>query len=133
MDFLSDFANILLWTLWVFLFVAYLIVIFRIIMDVFRDRSMGGGMKAVWLIALLFLPIITALIYLIARGKGMAERDLQAAEEMRAAQVEYTKGLAQEAGVGTSPAAELKAAKDLLDSGAITQQEFDALKAKALG
>jgi hypothetical protein len=133
MDFLSDFVNILLWTLWVFLFVAYLFVLFRIVVDVFRDSTTSGFVKAIWLIALLFLPLITALIYVIAKGKGMAERDVQAAAEMRAAQVEYAKGLVAEAGGSSGgSAAELKAAKELLDTGAISQEEFDRLKAKAL-
>jgi len=131
-DFLEGFVNILLWTLWIFLFVAYLFVLFRIIMDVFRDKSLGGWAKALWLIALLFLPLITALVYLIARGKGMAHRDVEAAEEYREAQVEYTKGLMKDAGKPVTAADQIAQAKELLDSGSITPEEFEKLKAKAL-
>jgi type VI protein secretion system component VasK len=134
-SFLESFVDILLWTLWIFLFVAYLFVLFRIITDVFRDKDMNGGVKAIWLIALLFLPFLTALIYLIARGKGMAQRDLEAAEEYREAQVEYTKSLMKDAGKSSAPATpaeQIAHAKELLDSGAITADEFEKLKAKAL-
>ncbi len=131
-DFLEGFVNILLWTLWIFLFVAYLFVLFRIIMDIFRDKSLGGWAKAIWLIALLFLPLITALVYLIARGKGMANRDVEAAEEYREAQVEYTKSLMKDAGKPVTAADQIAQAQQLLDSGSITPEEFEKLKAKAL-
>ncbi|MGB9375460.1 MAG: SHOCT domain-containing protein [Jiangellales bacterium] len=131
-DFLEGFVNILLWTLWIFLFVAYLFVLFRIVMDIFRDKDLGGWAKAIWLVALLFLPLITALAYLIARGKGMAQRDIEAADEFREAQVEYTKNLMKDAGKPVTPADQIAQAKELLDSGSITPEEFDKLKAKAL-
>jgi hypothetical protein len=131
-DFLESFVDILLWTLWIFLFVAYLFVLFRIIMDIFRDKTLGGWAKAIWLIALLFLPLITALVYLIARGKSMAQRDVEAAEEYRQAQVDYTKDLMKDAGKPATPADQIAQAKALLDSGAISEEEFDKLKAKAL-
>jgi hypothetical protein len=131
-DFLEGFLNILLWTLWIFLFVAYLFVLFRIIMDIFRDKELGGWAKAFWLIALLFLPLITALVYLIARGKGMAQRDVEAMESYREAQVEYTKDLMKDASKPATPAEQIAHAKELLDSGAITVEEFEKLKAKAL-
>jgi hypothetical protein len=131
-SFLESFVDILLWTLWIFLFVAYLFVLFRIIMDIFRDKSMNGWVKAIWLIFLLFLPLITALAYLIARGKSMAQRDVEAAEEYREAQVEYTKSLMKDAGKPATPAEQIAHAKELLDSGAITPEEFEKLKAKAL-
>lgn len=131
-DFLNNFVDILLWTLWIFLFIAYLFVLFRIVMDIFRDKNLGGFAKAIWLIALLFLPLITALIYLIARGKGMAHRDIEAAEEYRQAQIDYTKGLMKDAAKPATPAEQISHAKQLLDSGAITPEEFEKLKAKAL-
>jgi hypothetical protein len=131
-DFLESFVDILLWTLWIFLFVAYLFVLFRIIMDIFRDKTLGGWAKAIWLIALLFLPLITALVYLIARGKSMAQRDVESAEEYRQAQVEYTKDLMKDASKPATPAEQIAHAKELLDSGAISEEEFDKLKAKAL-
>jgi hypothetical protein len=113
-----------------FLFVGYLVVLFQIVVDLFRDRSVGGVAKAVWVLCLLFLPFLTALVYLIVRGGGMAERQVAS---MRAAQQEtetYIKSVA--GGGGSSPAAEIAHAKELLDAGTITQTEYEALKAKAL-
>lgn len=129
MDFLSDFLSILLFTLFIFIWIGFLIVVFRIVIDIFRDRELNGWLKALWLVVILMLPALGALIYLIARGKSMAERDLESAQMARSAQVEYTKGLVAEA---TGPASEIKAAKELLDAGTITEAEYEALKAKAL-
>lgn len=131
-SFLESFVDILLWTLWIFLFVAYLFVVFRIVMDIFRDKSMNGWVKALWLIFLLFATLFGALVYLIARGKGMAQRDMEAADEYREAQIEYTKSLMKDAGKPATPAEQISHAKELLDSGAITTEEFEKLKAKAL-
>ena len=116
------------WFFWVFVFVAYLMVIFAIIGDLFRDHQLNGWWKAVWIIFLVFLPFLTALVYLIARGRGMAQRQAQQVSQMQAAQADYIR---QTAG-GTSSAGEITKAKQLLDSGAISQAEFEALKAKAL-
>jgi hypothetical protein len=84
----------------------------------------------VWILCLIFFPFITMVVYLIARGQGMAERNLAAAQGMKAQQDEYIRSVASG---GSSPADEIARAKSLLDSGAITQEEFNALKAKALG
>ena len=113
----------------VFIFVAYLFALFAIVADIFRDRNLAGGWKAVWIFFLIFFPIVTALVYLIARGKGMGERQVAAAQQYKTAQDDYIK---QVAGSGSSPADQIASAKSLLDSGAITQPEYDALKAKAL-
>lgn len=129
MDFLSDFVNVLLFTLWIFIFVAFIMLVVRILMDIFRDSTLGGGGKTLWVIFVIFLPILGSLIYLIARGKGMAERQIAEAQAMHTAQVEYTRSLVSE---GSSPAADIKAAQHLLDAGTINQAEFDKLKAKAL-
>ncbi|WP_315548926.1 SHOCT domain-containing protein [Microbacterium aurum] len=94
---------------------------------VFRDRKLSGGWKAVWIFFLIFFPIITALISLIARGRGMGERQVEAVQQYKAAQDDDINQVA-----GTSPAEQIAQAKSLLDSGAISQAEFDALKAKAL-
>ena len=110
-----------------FAFIAYLMVLFNIIGDLFRDRSVSGGMKAVWMICLIFLPFLTAVVYLIARGQGMYERQADAMQQARASQEEYIRSVA-----AASPADQIAQAKGLLDSGAISQAEFDALKAKAL-
>ncbi len=113
-----------------FAFVAYLMVMFSIIGDLFRDREVSGGMKAVWIIALIFFPLLTALIYLIARGKGMAERQAAQVQQMAAAQEAYIRSVASNG--SPSAADQIATAKQLLDAGTISQAEFDAIKAKAL-
>jgi hypothetical protein len=122
-----DFWDILWFILISFVFVAYLMVLFSIIGDLFRDHNTSGWVKAIWILFLIFAPFLTALIYLIARGKGMAERQMKQAQEMKAMQDAYIKDVA-----GSAPADQIARAKELLDSGAISQAEFDALKAKAL-
>ena len=111
---------------WVF--VAYLMVMFSIIGDIFRDRELSGIAKAVWMIALIFLPFLTAVVYLISRGGSMAERSMRAAAVQRQQQDAYIRDVAGR----TSPADQITQARALLDSGAISQPEFDALKTKAL-
>ena len=112
-----------------FAFIAYLMAMFTIILDLFRDKSVSGVVKAIWFIALIFLPLITAILYLIVRGSGMAERSAKDAEAMRSAQDDYIRSVAG----STSATEQIEQGKKLLDSGAITQEEFAALKAKALG
>jgi len=114
--------------IWGFFFILYLMVLFQIIVDIFRDSSMNGGLKAVWLIALFIIPAITALIYIIVRGKGMNEREMAVHQQSKAAAESYIRSVATTA----DPASQIASAKSLLDSGAITQAEFDQLKAKAL-
>ena len=111
-----------------FAFIAYLMVLFAIIGDLFRDRDTSGWIKAIWIVLLIFVPLLTSLVYLIARGGGMAERTMSAAEGAKKQQDEYIRNVA----ASSSPAEQIKHAKDLLDSGAITQEEFASLKAKAL-
>jgi len=130
MTFLSNFWDFIWLLFWTFAFVAYLFAIFAIIGDLFRDHKLAGGWKALWVIFLIFLPFLTALVYLIARGKGMAERSQAAAADAQQATDAYIR---QTAGTSASPAEEISKAKALLDSGSITQAEYDALKAKALG
>ena len=110
-----------------FAFIAYLMVMFSIVTDLFRDASTSGGMKAVWFICLIFFPFVTAVVYLIARGGDMAERHAAAASRMREAQDDYVRSVA-----ASSPADQIAQAKALLDAGTISQEEFDGLKAKAL-
>jgi hypothetical protein len=112
-----------------FLLMAYLVVLFQILTDLFRDHQTSGWLKAVWVFFLIILPLITSLVYLIARGQGMAERNIAAVKQAQASQEEYIRSVS---GGGASPADEIHRAKGLLDSGAISQAEFDALKAKAL-
>ena len=123
-----DFWNVLWLIIWSFFFVAYLMILFSIIADLFRDANTNGWLKAIWIIFLIFVPFLTALIYLIARGKGMAERSAAQAVEAKQATDAYI----QQVAAGKSPSEEIAHASELLKSGAITQAEFDQLKAKAL-
>jgi hypothetical protein len=112
-----------------FLLMAYLVVLFQILTDLFRDRETSGWLKAVWVFFLIIVPLITSLVYLIARGQKMTERNIAAVKAAQTGQEEYIRSVS---GGASSPADEIGRAKGLLDSGAISQQEFDALKAKAL-
>lgn len=111
-----------------YLFIAYLMIMFNIIRDIFRDDELPGIAKAAWLVALLVLPLLTAVIYLISRGRGMAKRGYDAHQQAQSRQDEYIRSVAST----SSPTAEIAEAKSLLDSGAISQTEFDAIKQKAL-
>ena len=128
MSFWSTIWDAIWWFLTIFVFIAYLMALFSIITDLFRDRLMNGWVKAIWLLFLVFLPFLTALAYLIFRGKGMGERAAEQARQAKAASDDYVRSVA-----GTSsPADDIAKAKQLLDSGAITPEEYAQLKAKAL-
>ncbi|MGB3484113.1 MAG: hypothetical protein WBB07_18090 [Mycobacterium sp.] len=115
-------------TVVIFAFVAYLLILFNILVDLFwRDRSTSGFVKAIWVVFLVILPYLTALIYLIARGKGMAERGMEHALATKRNTDDYIRAAA-----GRSPAQEISDAKGLLDDGAITAAEFEKLKLAAL-
>jgi hypothetical protein len=121
-DFLWHFLIIFAW-------IAYLLVLFQILVDLFwRDHTTSGWAKAIWVVFLFLFPWLTAVIYLIARGRGMTERAREAAMAAKKETDDYIKQAA-----GRSPAQEIADAKGLLDAGTITPAEFDALKAKALG
>ena len=125
MDSFWDFFWLLIWG---FFFVYFLMILFQIISDLFRDRDLNGWVKALWIIALVFIPFLSALIYLIVRGRGMAERNAVAFRNTQASTESYIKTVA-----GTGNAAEqIATAKGLLDQGTITTAEFEQLKAKAL-
>jgi hypothetical protein len=129
---MENFWSIIWIVVWSFLFIAYLMIFFRIITDLFSDHEVSGVVKAIWIIALIFLPFLTALIYLITRGKGMAERQMGRMREMQDQQAAYIRDVAGKSGGGKSAADSIADAKALLDNGTITQAEFDKLKAKAL-
>ena len=124
----DSFWDFIWYTLVIFAFVAYLMLLFMILTDLFRDRKLSGWWKAVWVIVLFIFPWLTALVYLIARGRGMTERTIDAQQTAKADTDAYIQSVA-----GKSPADQIADAKALLDSGTITQAEFDSLKAKALG
>lgn len=123
----DSFWDFIWYTIVIFAFVAYLIVLWHIIADLFRDKAASGWAKAVWVIFLIIFPYLTAIVYLLAKGKGMAERQREAYADAKQASDEDIKSVA-----GSTPAQQISEAKSLLDSGAITQDEFDALRAKAL-
>ena len=129
---MQNFWSIIWIVVWTFLFVAYLMIFFRIITDLFSDHEVSGWVKAIWIVALIFMPFLTALIYLITRGKGMAERQLGRMREMQDQQAAYIRDVAGKSGGGKSAADSIADAKALLDNGTITAAEFDKLKAKAL-
>lgn len=124
----DSFWAVVLWFLWATIFIAYLMALFSIIADIMRDRELKGGGKAVWILCLVFLPLITALIYLIARGDGMSERSAREMQKSQQAADDYIRSVAG----NTDPAATIEKAHKLLESGAISQAEFDQIKAKAL-
>ena len=112
-----------------FLWFAWFMCLFWIFGDLFRSRDLSGVAKTVWALFIIIVPFLGILVYLIVRGHSMTERTLEERREVQAAQAEYIQSVA---GKGTSSADQIASAKQLLDTGAISQQEFDALKAKAL-
>lgn len=117
-----------LWSLLVIFFmIMYFMILFSVVIDLFRNHQMGGFAKALWIIFLIFIPLISLLIYVIVYGKSMAQRQQTAVVEAQQEQDAYIKQVA-----GTSPAEQIAQAQQLLNSGAISQAEFDKLKAKAL-
>ena len=125
----TDFWEVLLWSFWFFIWIAALMVWFRCLFDLFSDSSLSGWGKAGWAVLLIFVPWLGALIYIVARGRSMTERQMAAMAQQQAAQDTYIK---QAAGTSGSSVEQIARAKELLDSGAISQAEFDALKSKAL-
>jgi ABC-type multidrug transport system fused ATPase/permease subunit len=116
-----------LWTMFIFfLFVIWIWILITVFVDIFRRKDVGGGAKALWIIFVIILPYLGVLIYLIANHEGMADRNIAQAQRQQEQTDAYIKSVA-----GGS-AAEIEKAKSLLDSGAITQAEYDSLKAKAL-
>jgi hypothetical protein len=111
-----------------FLFFAWFMCLFWIFGDIFRSRDLGGGAKTLWVLFVILVPWLGILVYLIVRGHGMQERQLEQAKQMHEAQAAYIQSVASSGG----SADQIARAKELLDSGAISQTEFDQIKAKAL-
>lgn len=128
MNFWNSFWDFVGFFFWTMVLISYLYVLFAVIADLFRDREQSGWAKTGWIILLLFVPVLTVLIYIIARGSGMAERQMQSSLQARESTEQYIRSVAT-----ASPTDEISQAKTLLDSGAITQSEFEAIKARALG
>ncbi|MBC9935924.1 MULTISPECIES: SHOCT domain-containing protein [unclassified Leucobacter] len=127
MSFWESLWNIITVFFVAFFFIAALFALIVIVMDLVRDKQLNGWWKALWLVFLIFVPFITALVYLIARGEGMATRTEREARSNEQAATEYIRTLA-----GAGPADEISKAKALLDSGTITADEFTAIKENAL-
>ncbi|MEZ5238773.1 MAG: SHOCT domain-containing protein [Microthrixaceae bacterium] len=122
----------ILWSLLVIFFmVIYFMIIFSIFGDLFRSKDLGGVAKALWVLFIFVFMFIGPLVYLIVRGNKMGERAMQAQADAQQQLQEYAQTVVAE-GSGGSPADHIAKAKELLDSGAIDQAEFEALKAKAL-
>jgi hypothetical protein len=129
MDFTTHPLLHVLWTFFlIFIWVAWFFILIRIVVDVFRRHDIGGGMKALWVLFIIFLPLLGALAYLITQGDKMETRDAADVQAQKAATDAYIR---QTAGAG-GPAAEIERAKALLDSGAIDEAEFQKLKAQTL-
>ncbi len=128
MVFAADYPFLdVLWSMVIFfLWVSWFMLLFHIVGDIFRRRDIGGGGKTLWLIFVLFLPFLGTFVYLIANSNEMAQRSMDQAAAQKGQMDDYVRSVA-----GGS-ASEIEKAKGLLDSGAITQAEFDSIKAKAL-
>ena len=125
-EFWSALGNTLLYALLIVVFISYLFALFAVVGDLFRDNKLSGWWKAVWIVLLIWIPFLTLLVYLIARGAGMATRAEAAAKQQQAAADDYIRSVAG------SPSDEIARAKALLDAGTISADEYAALKAKAL-
>jgi ABC-type multidrug transport system fused ATPase/permease subunit len=123
-----SFGNIIWAIVVIFFFTMYLMILFSVIGDLFRDHETSGGVKALWVLFFFIAPFLSLLIYMIARGPGMQQRAIEAQKQQQAAFNDYVQSTA----AGANPAEQIAKAKKLLDAGTISQQEFDAIKAKAL-
>ena len=122
-----SFGQGLLTVLEIFIFVAWIMVLFTVLSDLFRDHDMSGWGKAVWVVVLIFIPFLAVLVYLIARGAGMRQRALKEQAENKKHFDEYVKETA-----GTSKVDELASLADLHDKGKVTDAEYEQMKAKLL-
>jgi hypothetical protein len=122
-----SFWDFVVYVFWSTVFISYLMVLFGIAADIFRDDTLNGWMKALWILFLVFVPVIAALVYLIARGRDMSGRQVAVAERARAQADAYDRSAST-----VSPADEIAKARALLDSGSITRDEFEGLKTRAM-
>jgi hypothetical protein len=120
----------LFWTiLIIYALFFYILILFNVVADLFRDKDTSGWAKTGWIILFVVFPFLGLFIYLIARGRSMAERQMQAQADAKAGFDSYVQ---QVAGAAADPASQITQAKALLDSGAITQEEYEAIKRRAL-
>ena len=126
-------GNALLVVLEIFFFVIWIWILFTIISDLFRDHQLSGWWKAVWILFLLFVPFITALVYLIARGSGMRDRAIKEQADIRKHMDQYIRETASAPAAGASQVDELHKLADLKERGAINDEEYARMKAKLVG
>ncbi|MGY0017495.1 SHOCT domain-containing protein [Streptomyces sp. cg35] len=128
--------DLFLTMLYFFLWIVWLFLLFRVVMDVFRDEELNGWGKAGWLIFCIVLPYIGVLVYVIVRGRGMGKRDVKQAQERETAFKDYIRKTAAETNGGTSSGTsgtdELAKLAELHRSGALTDEEFGKAKTKLL-
>jgi hypothetical protein len=127
----DDNGSFLLAMLEFFIFFAWIMCLFYVFADIFRSHDLGGGAKTVWCIFVIVLPFLGVFAYLIARGGGMTTRSIEHQRQLQTQQAEYVRSVVATSGGGSS-ADMIAGAKKLLDDDAITQAEFDQMKAKAL-
>ena len=111
----------------IFFMICYFMVLFSVVIDLFRNDQTSGIVKAIWIILLIFIPFLSLLVYVIVYHKGMSDRNIKAAKQYEQAQAAYIQSVA-----GQSPADQIAKAQELLSAGTISQAEFDSIKAKAL-
>jgi ABC-type multidrug transport system fused ATPase/permease subunit len=127
-----SFIDIFWSMLWFFFLFIWIVILFQILTDLFRDHSLSGGAKTLWVLFLVFLPFLAVLVYVISRGKGMAERAATRHQQAQDQFEGYVRSVATTGNGAVAPAEQIAQAKQLLDAGTIDQAEFDRLKAKAL-
>jgi hypothetical protein len=135
LTFTTDYPSFfdVLWTMLIFfLWIAWFWILFRVLIDVFRRHDLSGWGKTGWIIFTICLPFLGVFVYVITQSEGMTKRDLEHVRGQKEAFDEYVRQTAGAGGGSAGAAAEIEKAKALLDSGAIDQAEFDALKRKAL-
>ena len=119
----------ILWTMLIFfLWIAWFWILITVFADIFRRHDTSGFGKVLWLIFVILVPFLGVFVYLIANHDGMTKRNIERMQNQQAQMDDYVRSVS-----GGGAAAEIEKAKGLLDSGAITQAEFDSIKAKALG
>ncbi|MFG2651966.1 SHOCT domain-containing protein [Streptomyces sp. NPDC048436] len=124
--------DLFLTMLYFFLWIMWLFLLFRVVMDVFRDDELSGWGKAGWLVFCIVLPYLGVLVYVIARGRGMGQRDIKQAKQSEAALQDYIRKTVAEGRTGPSGTDELARLAELRNSGALTDEEFDRAKVKLL-
>jgi predicted PurR-regulated permease PerM len=127
-----SFIDIFWSMLWFFFLFIWIVILFHVLTDLFRDHTLSGGVKTLWVLFLVFLPFLAVLVYVISRGKGMAERSAARQQQAQDQFEGYVRSVATTGDGTATPADQIAQAKQLLDAGTIDQAEFDRLKTRAL-